>query len=71
MSDAIRATLFRNTATTIDTIRRRLNEASAHLEHHSADGVLGALDGVERELARVRCLVSVSQDFGPKEQKKK
>jgi hypothetical protein len=70
MSDAIRATLFRNTAVTIDTIRRRLNDASTHLELHDAVGVLGALDGLERDLGRVRCLVSVTQDFGPKEKSK-
>jgi len=67
MNDAIRATLLRNTIATIDAIRRRLNDASAHLERDDAEGVLGALDGIERDLARVRCLVSVAQDFGPKE----
>jgi hypothetical protein len=67
MNGAIRATLFRSTAVTIDTIRRRLNDASAHLERNDAAGVLGALDGIERDLSKVRCFVSVTEDFGPKE----
>jgi hypothetical protein len=44
-----------------------LNDASAHLERNDAAGVLGALDGIERDLSKVRCFVSVTEDFGPKE----
>jgi hypothetical protein len=59
--------LFNLAETTIERLNRRLTEASDHLKRRDAEGVLGAISGLEIDLARIRCLMSVALDFGPKE----
>ncbi len=66
-NEVMRTMLFNLTATTIEKLARRLTDASAHLKGREADGVLGAISGFEPDLARIRCLMSVAKDFGPKE----
>jgi len=61
--------LFNLARSTIERTRRRLADASAHLERRDAEGVLGAVWGLEPDVAKIRCLMSVAQDFGPKEKK--
>ena len=66
-NEVMRTMLFNLAETTIEKVRRRLTDASAHLKRRNADGVLGAISGLEHDIARIRCLMSVAEDFGPKE----
>ena len=66
-NEVMRTMLFNLAETTIEKLPRRLTDASAHLNHRDGKGVLGAVSGFELDLARIRCLMSVAEDFGPKE----
>jgi hypothetical protein len=59
--------LFNLAETTIEKLHRRLIDASAHLKRRDALAVLGPLSRFELDIARIRCLMSVAEDFGPKE----
>ena len=48
-------------------IHESLADASAHLKRRDAKGVIGAITGLELAIANIRILLSLTEDFGPKE----
>ena len=66
-NEVMRTMLFNLAETTIERLHRRVTDSLNHLKHRDALGVLGAVSGFEQDLARIRCLMSVAEDFGPKE----
>lgn len=67
-SDVIRAVIFQHSTTIIESIMRRLVDASTHLQRHDEDSVLEAIDKLEVDIAKICCLMFLIQDFDqPKE----
>jgi len=59
--------LFERCITAIKQILESLSDALAHLKRRDAQGVLGAIAGLELKITNIRTLMSLAQDFGPKE----
>jgi hypothetical protein len=55
--------LFRHSTTIIESIMRRLVDASAHLQRHDEDSVLDAIDDLESDIARIRSLMFLTKEF--------
>lgn len=60
--------LFKRAESKTDAMLRRLTDARAHLKRRDPDGVLGAIEGLERDLAGIHSLMSLAQELGPTEE---
>jgi hypothetical protein len=67
---AIRALLFRNAETANQHMLKRLGDVARHLSKTNDRAVIGALDGMESEVERVRTMMVLARDHFPAENSK-
>ena len=59
---AIREVLFRNADTVNHQLLKRFGEVADHLSHHEDRAVIGALEGAEADIAKMRSLMLLLRD---------
>ena len=59
---AIREVLFRNADIVNHQLLKRFGEVADHLSHHEDRAVIGALEGAEADIAKMRSLMLLLRD---------
>ena len=59
---AIREVLFRNADTVNHQLLKRFGEVADHLSRHEDRAVIGALEGAEADIAKMRSLMLILRD---------
>jgi hypothetical protein len=60
--EAIREVLFRNADIVNHQLLKRFGEVAEHLSHHEDRAVIGALEGAEADIAKMRSLMLLLRD---------
>jgi len=68
-NDVIRMAIFKHSQTAADSVIRRLVDASAHLRRHDAYAAFDAMEDLNRDIAKVRCLMLIILEMEPKKER--